>query len=79
MTVWYYWNSPHNVEPVEGSPAGVACKPMNAGVEDLRSTRVKSTADDQPPPRQEGEAVVLPWLRQGRDGAGFGGRKQLGA
>ena len=32
-----------------------------------------SPTDDQPPPRQEGEAVVIPWSRQVRNEAGVGG------
>ena len=68
--VFYYWEAPHSVE---GSPAGVACNPRNARVKVVRKTIVSPT-DDQPPPRQEGEAVAIPWLRQIRDGAGVGGR-----
>ena len=65
------WEAPHSVE---GSPAGVACNPRDARV-------IHSPTDDQPPPRQEGEAVVSPFLRQLRDGAGVGGRarEQLNA
>ena len=33
-----------------------------------------SPTDDQPPPRQEGEAVESPWLRQVRNKAGVGER-----
>ena len=61
--------APHRVE---GSPAGVACHPRDARVEVVRT--IMSPTDDQPPPRQEGEAVATPWLRQIRDGAGVGGR-----
>ena len=64
-----YWKAPHGVD---ASPAGVACTPRDAGVKDIR-TRVSPT-DDQPPPRQQGEAVVFPWSRQVRDGAGVRGR-----
>ena len=53
------------------SPAGVACNPRDAIVKVVRTT--VSPTDDQPPPRQEGEAVA-PSLRQFRDGAGVGGR-----
>ena len=35
-----------------------------------------SPTDDQPPPRQEGEAGTRPWLGQIRDGAGVGGRER---
>ena len=56
---------------VEVSPAGVACHPREAGV------KANSPADDNPPPRQEGEAVARPWLRKIRDGAGGGGWEQF--
>ena len=59
------------------SPAGIACNPRVAGVKEARS--IISPTDDQPPPRQEGEAVARPWLRQIRDGAGVGVREQLSA
>ena len=59
---------------MEGSPAGVACNPRDARVKGIF---ICSPTDDQPPPRQEGEAVVRPWLRQIRDGAGGGGREQF--
>ena len=65
--------APHRVKV---SPAGVACHPREAGVKVVKTTII-SPADDHPPPRQEGEAVVRPWLRQIRDGAGGGGREQL--
>ena len=66
--------APHRVE---WSPAGFASNPRDARV-DLIATIVSPT-DDQPTPRQEGEAVAAPGLRQIRDGAGVGGRarKQL--
>ena len=63
--------APHRVEV---SPAGVACHPREAGV---KARTIVSPADDHPPPRQEGEAVVRPWLRKIRDGAGGGGWEQL--
>ena len=70
MIVKHNWDeAPHRVE---GSPAGVACHPRDARVEVVRTT--VSPTDDQPPPRQEGEAVARPWSRQIRDGAGVGGR-----
>ena len=73
-----YWEAPHSVE---GSPAGVACNPRDAIVKvDIRRTIIMSSpTDDQPSPRQEGEAVVIPCLRQIRNGAGVGGREQLDA
>ena len=58
---------------VEGSPAGVACNPRNAGVK-VRLMIIFSPTDNQPPPRQKGEAVVRPCLRKIGDGAGVGGR-----
>ena len=59
---------------MEVSPAGVASNPRDARVKvDIR--RISPT-DDQPPPRQEGEAVAIPCLRQVRDEAGVGGRKR---
>ena len=57
---------------MEVNPAGVASNPRDARVKGARTS--PSPTDDQPPPRQEGEAVVIPWLRQIRDGAGVGGR-----
>ena len=62
---------------MEVSPAGVACNPRDARVKSVSIP--PSPTDDQPPPRQEREAVVHSWLRQVRDGAGFGGgaREQL--
>ena len=78
--VFDYWEAPHSVE---GSPAGVACNPGNAGVEVATSVirTISSPTDDQPPPREEGEAVAIPSIRQVRDGAGVGGRarEQLNA
>ena len=56
--------APHGVE---GGPAVIACNPRVAGVEAVRT--IVSTTDNQPPPRQEGETVVISWLRQVRDGA----------
>ena len=64
------WKAPHCVEV---SPVGVACNPRDAGVTHPTPTSI-SSADDQPPPRQEGEGVVNPWLRQVRDEAGVGER-----
>ena len=58
------------------SPAGVACHPREAGVKGVRPIKA-SPADDHPPPRQEGEAVPIPWLRKIRDGAGGGGWEQF--
>ena len=52
------WEAPHCVEV---SPAGVACNPRDARVKIV--VTIESPTDDQPPPRQEGEAVVRPWLR----------------
>ena len=63
-----HWEAPHLVE---GSPAGVACDPGDAGV---KVVSIETSTNHKPPPRKEGEAVVLPWLRQVRDGAGVGGR-----
>ena len=60
---------------MEVIPAGVASNPRDARVKVVR-TRFSPT-DDQPPPRQEGEAVAIPSLRQIRDEAGVGGREQL--
>ena len=63
---------PHSVER---SPAGVAVNPGDARVpRSLPPWAQESPTDDQPPPRQEGEAVVSPSLRQIRYGAGVGGR-----
>ena len=67
------WEAPHCVEV---SPAGVACNPRDARVKEV-IRRISSPTDDQPPPRQEGEAVVRPSMRQLGDGAGVGGREQL--
>ena len=58
---------------MEVSPAGVACSPRDARIKDVRTT-IPSPTDDHPPPRQEGEGVASPWLRQVRDGAGVRGR-----
>ena len=65
---------------MEVSPAGVASNPKDAGVK-VAIIIIVSPTDDQPPPRQEGEAVARPCLRQIGDGAGVGGRarKQLDA
>ena len=57
---------------MEVSPAGVASNPRDARLIVVR--KIKSPTDDQPPPRQEGEAVAIHSLRQIRDGAGVGGR-----
>ena len=59
---------------MEVSPAGVASNPGDARVKGVTRT-ISSPTDDQPPPRQEGEAVAIPSLRQIRDGAGVGGRE----
>ena len=53
---------------MEVSPAGVASNPRYAIV------KTPSPTDDQPPPRQEGEAVARPWMRQVRNKAGVGER-----
>ena len=58
---------------MEVSPAGVASNPRDARIKGVKTT-ISSPTDDQPPPRQEGEAVARPCLRQIRDGAGVGGR-----
>ena len=65
--------APHRVE---GSPTGFACYPRDARVKLVRvkAVTIFSPADDQPPPRQEGEAGAIPCLRQIRDGAVVGGR-----
>ena len=51
-----YWEAPHIVEV---SPAGVACNPRDAIVKFGKRITIKicSPTDDQPSPRQEGEAV----------------------
>ena len=61
---------------MEVSPAGVASNPRDARVKGVIRTTFSPT-DDQPPPRQEGEAVAGAWVRQIRDGAGVGGREQF--
>ena len=61
---------------MEVSPAGVASNPRNARVK-YHTITFLSPTDDQAPPRQEGEAVVRPWLRKIRDEAGGGGWEQL--
>ena len=66
----YSEEAPHSEE---GSPTSVACSPGNASVEEVVGV-ISSPTDDQPPPRQEGEAVARPFFRQIRDGAGVGGR-----
>ena len=58
---------------MEVSPAGVASNPRDARIKGVK-TSISSPTDDQPPPRQEGEAVAKPWLRQWRDEAGVRGR-----
>ena len=55
---------------MERSPAFVACNPRDARVK-YNSTITTPTADYQLPPRQEGEAMARPWLRQRWDGAGI--------
>ena len=57
------------------SPAGVACNPRDARVK-LVMIHIPPPTDNQPPPRQEGEARARPRLRQIRDGAGDGGRER---
>ena len=61
-----------------GSPAEVACNPGEARVKWVK-TIINSSTDNQPPPRQEGEAVVSPWSGQIRDGAGVGRREKFDA
>ena len=56
---------------MEVKPHGAACNPRDARV------KVISPTDNQPPPRQEGEAVADSWLRQLKDEAGVGAREQL--
>ena len=56
---------------MEVSPAVVPSNPRDARFKTISPT------DDQPPPRQEGEAVATPWLRKIRDGAGGGGWEQF--
>ena len=65
----------HQPHIVEGSPAVVACDPREARVK-VVIIFIFSPTDNQPPPRQEGEAVAIPSLRQIRDGAGVGGRER---
>ena len=65
----------HQPHIVEGSPAVVACDPREARVK-VVIIFIFSPTDNQPPPRQEGEAVARPRLRQIRDGAGDGGRER---
>ena len=60
---------PHSVER---SPAGAAVNPRDAGI--IVGRRTYSPTDDQPPPRQEGEAVAIPWLSHIRDEAIVRGR-----
>ena len=76
ITIWwwlvhYYWEAPHSVE---GSPAGVACNPRYAGVNGSKIDQ--PSTNDQPSPRQDGEAVVSPWFRQVWDEAGFRDRSR---
>ena len=68
--VFYYWEAPHIVE---GSPASVSCNPWDARVKGVRRS-IFSPTDDQPSPRQEGEAVFTPRSRKIGDEAGVGGR-----
>ena len=58
---------------MEASPTGVASNPRDARVKGAPII-IPSPTDDQPPPRQEGEAVESPSMRQIRDGAGVVGR-----
>ena len=72
MIVGHYWEVLHREER---SPAEVASNPRDARVKDNWVTmKCYSPTDNQPPPRQEGEAVLIPFMRQVRDEAGFGGR-----
>ena len=58
--------APHGKEV---GPFSVACNPRDA-----RVNSPVSPADDQPPPRQEGEAVLTPRAIQVRDRAGIRAR-----
>ena len=64
-----YGKAPHAVEQ---KPACGAWKPGDTRVK--IETNSISPTDNQPPSRQEGDTVVLPSLRQVRDGAGEGER-----
>ena len=66
----------HQPHIVEGSPAVVACDPREARVK-VVIIIIFSPTDNQPPPRQEGEAVAFPWLRKIRDGAAGRGWEQF--
>ena len=68
MVVRNYCVAPHRVEV---SPDGVAWRPREARI---KSRIVESPTYDQSPPRQEGEGVARPRLRQVRDRAGVRGR-----
>ena len=64
-----YWRAPHCVEV---SPAGVACNPRDAGVMCVRKGNIiVSPTDNQPPPRQYGEAEEISEGRKVRYGAGL--------
>ena len=67
MVVRQLWEAPH-VEEV--SPVGVAWHPRNAGVKWGMTTTILSSTDDQPSPRQDGEAVPIP-------GCGRSGMKEV--
>ena len=56
---------------VEGRPCCVACNPRYARV---KGGAIITSTHNKPPPRQEGEAVALSWLRQVRDDAVGGER-----
>ena len=71
------WDEAPRPHRGEVSPAGAASNPRDAGVKGV--PLIMSPTDDQPPPRQEGEAVVKPFFRHIRDGAGVGAREQLHA
>ena len=63
---------------VVGGPGGVAFNPRDARVVICTlACANSSTTDDQPAPREEGEAGTLPWLGQIGDGAEGIGRKQF--
>ena len=64
------WAAPYVVKM---RPAVVASSPIYTRGMGISGTICPST-DNEPPPRQERDAVALPWLRQIRDSAGVRGR-----
>ena len=54
-------------------PAVVASSPIYTRAKAI-SVTIYSSTDNEPPPRQERDAVASPWLRQIRDSAGVRGR-----